>query len=41
MNNAGEVVEKREPSHTVGANESWCGRCGKLWEKNQLKTVTV
>ena len=27
--NAGERVEKREPSYTVGGNGSWCSRCGK------------
>ena len=27
--NAGEVVEKREPSYTVGGNASWCSRYGE------------
>ena len=27
--NAGEGVEKREPSHTVGRNVSWCCHYGK------------
>ena len=27
--NAGEVVEKREPSYTVGRNVSLCHHCGK------------
>ena len=27
--NAGEAVEKREPSHTVGGNVNWCGHYGK------------
>ena len=27
--NAGEVVEKREPSYTVGGTINWCSHCGK------------
>jgi len=27
--NAGEGVEKREPSYTVGGNVSWYSHCGK------------
>ena len=36
--NAREGVEKREPSHTVGRNVSWCSHYGKQYEvflKNQ------
>ena len=29
--NAGERVEKREPSYTVGANVSWCNHDGKQY----------
>ena len=29
ITNAGEGVEKREPSCTVGGNVSWCRHCGK------------
>ena len=28
---AGEGVEKREPSYTVGGNVNWCNYCGKLY----------
>ena len=28
---AGEGVGKREPSHTVGGNVSWCSDCGKQY----------
>ena len=28
--NAGEGVEKQEPSHTVGENVNWCSHCGEL-----------
>ena len=28
-NNSGEAVKKREPSHTVDGNVSWCSHCGK------------
>ena len=28
-NNAGEGVKKREPSHTVDGNVSWCSHRGK------------
>ena len=27
--NAGEGVEKREPSYTVGSNVNWCNHYGK------------
>ena len=27
--NAGEGVEKREPSYTVGGNVNWCSHYGK------------
>ena len=27
--NAGEGVEKKEPSYTVGVNENWCSPYGK------------
>ena len=27
--NAGEGVEKREPSSTVGGNANWCGHYGE------------
>ena len=30
--NAGEGVEKREPSHTVGRNINWCSHYGKQYE---------
>ena len=33
---AGEVVEKREPSYTVGGNADWCGNYGKNYEKMEL-----
>ena len=29
ITNAGEGVEKREPSCTVGGNVNWCSHCGK------------
>ena len=29
--NAGEGVEKREPSYTVGRNVQWCNNCGKQY----------
>ena len=29
--NAGEGIEKREPSYIVGGNESWCSHCGKQY----------
>ena len=29
ITNAGEDVEKREPSHTVGGNVRWCSHYGK------------
>ena len=28
LTHAGEGVERREPSHTVGGNVRWCGHCG-------------
>ena len=28
--NAGEGVEKQEPSRTVGENVNWCSHCGEL-----------
>ena len=30
--NAGKVVEKREPSYTVGGNVNWCCHCGEQCE---------
>ena len=30
--NAGEGVEKRDPSHTVGGNVSCCNQCGEQGE---------
>ena len=29
--NAGEGVEKREPSYAVGGNVNWCSHCGKQY----------
>ena len=29
--NAGEVVEKREPSYAVGGNVNWCNHGGKQY----------
>ena len=29
ITNAGEDVEKREPSYNVGGNVTWCSHCGK------------
>ena len=29
--NAGEGVEKREPSYAVGGNVTWCSHCGKQY----------
>ena len=29
---AGEDVEKREPSCTVGGNTNWCSHSGKVWK---------
>ena len=29
ITNAGEGVEKREPSYTVGGNVNWCSHYGK------------
>ena len=31
ITNAGEGVEKREPSYTVGGNVSWCSHYGKQY----------
>ena len=31
ITNAGEGVEKKEPSYTVGGNISWCSHCGKQY----------
>jgi len=31
MTNAGEGMEKREPSYTTGENVSWCSHCGKQY----------
>ena len=31
ITNAGEGVEKREPSCTVGGNTNWCSHCGKQY----------
>ena len=30
--NAGEGVEKREPSYTVGRNVNWCSHYGEQYE---------
>ena len=35
--NAGEDVEKWEPSYTVGDNVNWCTHCGELY-RGSLKT---
>ena len=35
--NAGEGVEKKEPSYTVGGNVNWCSHYGKQYEVS-LKT---
>ena len=32
ITNAGEGVEKREPSYTVGGNVNWCSHYGKQYE---------
>ena len=32
ITNAGEDVEKREPSYTTDGNVSWCGCYGKQYE---------
>ena len=29
--NAREIVEKREPSSTVGGNVNWCNHCGEQY----------
>ena len=29
--NAGEDVEKREPSYSVGGNVNWCNHCGEQY----------
>ena len=29
--NAGEDVERREPSYIVGGNINWCSHCGKQY----------
>ena len=29
--NAGEIVEKREPSYTAGRNVNWCSHYGKQY----------
>ena len=31
ITNAGEDVEKREPSYTVGRNVNWCSHYGKQY----------
>ena len=31
ITNAGESVEKREPSYIVGGGVSWCSHCGKQY----------
>ena len=38
--NAGEGVEKREPSYTVGGNVSWCSHCGKQYG-DSLKKLKI
>ena len=43
ITDAGEGVEKREPSYTVGGNVSWCSHCGNGMEvpqktKNRVTT---
>ena len=35
--NAGEGMEKKEPSYTVGGNVNWCNHCGELW-RSSLKS---
>ena len=39
-NNAGESVEKREPSYIVGGNVSWCSHYGKQYG-GSLKKLKV
>ena len=31
ITDAGEGMEKGEPSYIVGGNVNWCSHCGKLW----------
>ena len=38
--NAGEDVEKREPSCTVGGNANWCSRYGEQHEGSSKKLKT-
>ena len=35
--NAGESVEKKEPSYTVGENANWCSDHGELCESSLKK----
>ena len=38
ITNAGEPVEKREPSYTVDGNVSWCSHCGKQYGSSSKET---
>ena len=38
--NAGEGVEKREPSYTIGGKVNWCNHYGKQYV-NSLKTIEL
>ena len=37
ITNAGEGVEKREPSYTVGGNVNWCSHYGEQYGFKKLK----
>ena len=38
--NAGEGVDKREPSYTVGRNVNWCNHYGK-WYGDSTKKLKI
>ena len=40
ITNAGEGVEKREPSYTVDGDVSWCSHYGKLYGDSSKKLKT-
>ena len=35
--NAGEDVEKKEPSYTTGMNADWCNHCGRQYGVSSKK----
>ena len=39
--NAGEGVEKREPSYTVGGNVNWCSHYGEQYGDSLKNYITI